>query len=67
MFEKNVGETDKVVRALVATVLIGLSHLLELELTLKLLLAALGVILFFTATFSICLLYSIIGINTSKK
>ncbi|MEM4348659.1 MAG: DUF2892 domain-containing protein [Candidatus Anstonellaceae archaeon] len=66
-FEKNVGEVDRVVRAVVGALLIGAAVLADFEVVLRLLLGLAGAVLIATAVLGSCMLYSVLGINTSKK
>lgn len=61
MKNKNIGKTDRVIRALLSFVLIWQG--IENSNTIILIV---GIVLLFTAIFSWCGLYSLLGINTCK-
>ncbi len=70
--EKNVGSRDKVVRLILGISLLALVITMEFgmakfDLWVKAVLAFLGLILLVTAVRNSCLLYSLLGVSTSKK
>ncbi|MEM4554653.1 MAG: DUF2892 domain-containing protein [Candidatus Anstonellaceae archaeon] len=66
-FEKNVGEIDRAVRAIVGAALLAAIVFADFDIALKLLLGLAGVVLLATALTGSCMLYSVLGINTCKK
>ncbi len=61
------GSADKLIRVLIAVAIAVMYYLGKIEGTLALVLLAFAVILLLTSLFSLCPLYTIFGINTSKK
>lgn len=64
--KKNVGQTDKIIRTLLAIVLIYLAHYHFTEAPWSYVLYAFGTILILTAVFSYCGLYSVLGKDTCE-
>ncbi len=64
---KNVGATDKTIRLVIALVLAALYYFNVLTGTLGLVAVVVGAIALFTAVLNYCPLYSLIGMNTTKK
>lgn len=65
LFEKNVGETDRIVRLLLGIAAIVGATLIQAPLSYAL--GILGLILITTGLLRTCTLYTILGINTNKK
>lgn len=65
--KKNVGSADKVVRILIALVILVLAFAKVITGTLAIILLILAVILVLTSLISICPIYLPFGISTSKK
>ena len=63
---KNVGNTDKSIRVLLAIVVALLYYFDVIEGTLAYILMALAIILLVTSLINFCPLYKILGINTCK-
>ena len=64
--KKNMGNTDKVIRVIIAAV-IGILYYLEyITGTLALILMAVAIILLITSLINFCPLYKILGINSCK-
>jgi uncharacterized membrane protein len=65
---KNVGQTDRIVRILVAVVIAVLlfTNTVAMSSTLGIILAVVGVIFLFTGATSWCALYSVVGASTCK-
>lgn len=66
MFQKNVGSVDKVVRILLAIILVVLAATGVLTGTLMYVAYIGAAVLVLTSVFSFCGLYTIFGINTCK-
>ena len=64
--KKNVGNTDKSVRVLLAIVVALLYYFNVIEGTLAYILMAVAIILLVTSLINFCPLYKILGINTCK-
>jgi len=67
MFEKNVGQADKIVRIVVGVLALAGFFLNWLAAPLSYLLVLIAIIMFATAALGTCGLYSLLGINTNKK
>lgn len=67
MMKKNMGNADKVVRLLIAFIVIGLYFTNVISGTLAIVLLILAVIFVITSLISFCPLYLPFGINTSRK
>ena len=65
--KKNMGATDKAIRILLAIAFAGLYITKLVEGSLGLVLLTVGGIVLLTSTINFCPLYSILGMNTSKK
>jgi hypothetical protein len=65
--KKNVGTIDRVIRVVVALVIIALFLTHMVSGTLGIILLVLAAILFITGSIGFCLLYWILGINTLPK
>jgi len=65
LFEKNVGETDRIVRGLVGMAFIVGATLIQP--ILSYVVGIIGLVLIVTALLGTCTLYTILGINTNKK
>lgn len=63
----NVGGADRILRVLIGLVLIALGIFMAQGTTLKIILIAIGIILFGTGLSRFCLLYIPLKINTSKN
>jgi len=66
MFQKNVGSADKVVRLILAVILIALAATGVLVGTWVYVAYAVAIVLVMTSLFSFCGLYAIFGMNTCK-
>ncbi|MGP6085987.1 YgaP family membrane protein [Antarctobacter jejuensis] len=65
MFKKNVGNTDRAIRAVVGIVLLGLAFA-SLTGTLAWVAGIIGVVMLGTAALGTCPPYALLGINTCK-
>jgi len=65
MFKNNVGSLDRVVRAVIGVVLIGVFFMYA-HTTLVWVGLIVGLVLLFTAVMSTCPIYSVLGLNTNK-
>lgn len=65
MFKKNVGTTDRAIRAIVGIVLLGLAFA-SLSGTLAWVAGIIGVVMLGTAALGTCPPYALLGINTCK-
>jgi hypothetical protein len=65
--KKNMGTTDKVIRILVAVIVVSLYFVNVISGGLGLVLLALSVVFVITSVFSICPLYMPFGLSTRKK
>lgn len=65
--KKNMGTVDKVIRILVALVLVGLYLANVVTGTLGIILLVVAVVFVLTSFISFCPLYVLLGINTSAK
>ena len=63
----NVGKTDRIIRALIGIILLGLAFGLGLSGAVQIILIVLGVVMLFTAAVGFCLLYLPFGINTCRR
>ena len=66
LFEKNVGQVDRIVR-LVAGVVLAVAGYAYLSAPLNYVAYLLAVIMLFTGAMGTCTLYSLLGINTGGK
>ena len=64
--EKTVGSTDRLIRIIAGLILILISFIVQ-SLVLKIVFIILGIIALVTAATRLCLLYSLLGINTYKE
>ncbi|HLO59800.1 MAG TPA: DUF2892 domain-containing protein [Bacteroidales bacterium] len=65
--KKNVGSIDKVVRIILAAVLVGLLFAKVVTGTLAIVAVIVGAILLLTSAVSFCPLYSVLGLTSRKK
>ncbi|AMC10408.1 hypothetical protein Lupro_03700 [Lutibacter profundi] len=65
--KKNMGSIDKIIRVLVAVVIAVLYWQGIISGTLAIVLLVLGIVFLLTSLINFCPLYTIFGINTSKK
>jgi len=65
--KKNIGGTDKVIRLLVAALILILAFAKVLTGTLAIILSILAVVFVLTSLINFCPLYTVLGINTNKK
>jgi len=65
--KKNMGSVDKIIRVLIAVVIAVLYWQGIISGTLAIVLLVLGIVFLLTSLVNFCPLYSIFGINTSKK
>jgi hypothetical protein len=65
--KKNVGKIDRLVRIILAFVLLVVAFAIPLEGVLQYVFFALGAILLVTAFVSFCPLYTVVGCNTCAK
>ncbi len=63
----NVGKTDRIIRAILGIVFLGLAFGLGLAGITKIILVVLGAIMLFTAAVGFCLLYLPLGVNTCRR
>ncbi|MEL6916449.1 MAG: DUF2892 domain-containing protein [Bacteroidota bacterium] len=64
--KKNMGGTDRIIRFIVAAIIIALFYFKVIDGTLAYVLLALGGIFVVTSFISFCPLYAIVGLNTCK-
>jgi hypothetical protein len=64
--KKNMGAADKIIRLIVAALIIVLSFMHVIEGTLNLVLLAVAAVFALTSLVSFCPLYTLVGINTCK-
>lgn len=64
--EKTVGNLDRIIRIIIGIILIFISFFFSIGTVLKVILIIIGIILILTGITRICMLYSILGINTYK-
>ncbi len=62
----NIGSTDKTIRIIIGLVLILAALLASMSGALKVILLVVGIIALITAFTGFCLLYRLVGINTTK-
>ena len=67
LFEKNVGQTDKMVRLVVGVLLLAAAYFVQADMIIRGVLGLVGLVMLFTGTMGTCLLYSLVGVNTAKK
>ncbi|WP_456461637.1 YgaP family membrane protein [Lutibacter sp.] len=65
--KKNMGSVDKIIRVLIAVVIAVLYWQGIISGTLAIILLVLGIVFLLTSLINFCPLYTIFGINTSKK
>ncbi|MCF6167883.1 DUF2892 domain-containing protein [Lutibacter sp.] len=65
--KKNMGSVDKIIRVLIAIVIAVLYWQGIISGTLAIVLLVLGIVFLLTSLINFCPLYTIFGINTSKK
>ncbi|WP_457610228.1 YgaP family membrane protein [Lutibacter sp.] len=65
--KKNMGSVDKIIRVLIAVVIAVLYWQGIINGTLAIVLLVLGIVFLLTSLVNFCPLYTIFGINTSKK
>ncbi|WP_456423534.1 YgaP family membrane protein [Lutibacter sp.] len=65
--KKNMGSVDKIIRVLIAIVIAVLYWQGIISGTLAIVLLVLGIVFLLTSLVNFCPLYTIFGINTSKK
>jgi len=65
--KKNMGTADKVIRIIVAAIILGLYAFNVISGTLTIVLLAVGIIFILTSLIGFCPLYLPFGINTGKK
>lgn len=63
----NMGSTDKILRILSAVAIAILYYTKTISGTLAIVLGAISLVLILTSLFSVCPLYTVLGINTCKK
>ena len=71
MFEQNVGQIDKIVRVILGIVFLVLAYFFfvgngSLDLVLAIIMVILAVVMFVTAIFGTCPIWSLIKVNTNK-
>ena len=71
MFEQNVGQIDKIVRAVLGIIFLVLAYFFfvgngSLDLLLAVIMVILAVVMFVTAIFGTCPIWSVLKINTNK-
>jgi hypothetical protein len=67
LFEKNVGQIDKIVRLVVGVLLLAGAYFVQADMIVRGVLGLVGVVMLFTGIMGTCLLYSLVGVNTAKK
>lgn len=65
MFRNNVGETDRIIRAVIGIGLVAVFFMYP-DLTSKWVSLIIGLMLLFTAVMSTCMIYSVLGMSTNK-
>ncbi|NPA79735.1 MAG: DUF2892 domain-containing protein [Thermotogae bacterium] len=63
----NVGKTDRIIRAILGVLLLGLAFGLKVGGAAQTVLVVLGIVLLLTAALGFCLLYLPFGINTCRR
>ncbi len=66
-FKNNVGEVDRVVRVVIGLVALGIYFANYISAPVSYILLLIALVMFFTAAMSSCLLYTLLGINTSAS
>ena len=66
MMKRNLGNSDKLIRSLLAIVIAALYYFNVIEGTLAYVLMVVAIILLVTSLFNFCPLYRLIGVNTCK-
>ena len=64
--KKNMGDSDKLIRILIAVVIAVLYYTNIIDGTVAIVLMAVGIILLLTSLLNFCPLYKIVGLNTCK-
>ncbi len=64
--KKNMGNSDKLIRLLIAVVIAALYYTKVIDGTVAIVLMAVGIILLLTSLLNFCPLYKIFGLNTCK-
>jgi hypothetical protein len=64
--EKTIGNTDRIIRIIVGIILILIPFIFSAGSVLKAILVILGIIVLLTGITRMCLLYSLLGINTNR-
>jgi hypothetical protein len=67
LFDKNVGKTDMMVRVGVGVLLLIVAYFLQADMLVRGIIGVVGLVLLVTGLMNRCMLYSLLGINTSKK
>jgi len=67
IMKKNIGPTDKVIRIVIAAIIMALYYFGYISDTLAMVLLIIGIILLLTSLINFCPLYKLIGTNTCKK
>lgn len=67
LFEKNVGQMDRIARIVAGALLLVGAYVLQADMLIRGLLALIGVVLLFTGIMGTCMIYSLIGVNTAEK
>lgn len=64
--KKNMGNSDKLIRILIAVVIAALYYTKVIDGTVAIILMAVGIVLLLTSLLNFCPLYTILGVNTCK-
>jgi len=65
--KKNIGPTDKIIRIVIAVIIMALYYFGKISDTTAMVLLVIGIVLLLTSLINFCPLYRIIGVNTCKK
>tara|TARA_R110001583_G_scaffold84771_2_gene222618 strand:+ start:950 stop:1159 length:210 start_codon:yes stop_codon:yes gene_type:complete len=64
--KKNMGNSDKLIRLLIAVIIAALYYTKIIDGTVAIILMAIGIVLLLTSLLNFCPLYKIVGLNTCK-
>lgn len=64
--KKNMGNSDKLIRILIAVVIAVLYYTKVIDGTVAIILMAIGIVLLLTSLLNFCPLYTLLGVNTCK-
>ncbi len=66
LFEKNVGQVDRIVRIVIGVALLAAAYLWQTDVIVRGIVGLVGLVALFTGIMGTCTLYSLIGVNTNK-